>query len=63
MRNNCEHFATFCKKGKAYSNQVEEIVTGAATIGVGVGLVAAVGSAIAYGLGTRASSDKKNDDD
>ena len=61
LKNNCEHFATFCKKGKANSNQVKEIATGA--IGAGVGLVAAVGGAIAYALGSSASSDKKNDDD
>ena len=35
LRNNCEHFATFCKKGKAYSNQVKEFLTGTVTtIGV-----------------------------
>ena len=49
LRNNCEHFATFCKKGKAYSTQVKEYVTGAVTtIGAGVGVVATVGAAIAY---------------
>ena len=64
LKNNCEHFATFCKKGKAYSNQVKECVTKAVTtIGVGVGLVAAVGGVVAYALGSSTSSDNNDDDD
>lgn len=43
VTNNCEHFARWCHSGKEYSVQADNIVIGAAVVGVG--------AAIGIGLG------------
>ena len=40
VRNNCEHFASFCVTGKKKSRQVRKILYGLTTATIGIGLLA-----------------------